>query len=84
MEELTDHHKRILYKLRRNFYIGGRHTSEDNAIKGFPKHKRGELKKAVKNLIKDGYLISKPTSYGLEISINPEMMREINEILEDY
>lgn len=84
MKQLTDDHKRILYKLRRNYYIGGRHTSEDNVIKGFPKHKRGELKKAVKNLIKNDYLISKPTSYGLGISINPEMMKEINEILEDY
>lgn len=78
MKQLTDDHKRILYKLRRNYYIGGRHTSEDNVIKGFPKHKRGELKKAVKNLIKNDYLISKPTSYGLEISIYNDILTTLH------
>ena len=68
-----------LYKLR---YIGGRHTSEDNTVKGFPKHERGNLKKALKELIKAGYIIPKPTSYGLEVSINPRMIGEIRKILE--
>ncbi|MFQ6063784.1 MAG: hypothetical protein ACE5J9_11530, partial [Methanosarcinales archaeon] len=62
-------------------YIGGRHTSEDNVIKGFPKHERGKIKKKLKDLIKEGYLISKPTSYGIQISINPKMIAEIKEIL---
>ena len=82
--KLTPYQKKILLKLRRNFYIGRRHTSEDNVIKGFPKDIRGDIKKALKMLIKTGYLISKPTSYGLEVSINPMMMMEINNILEEY
>ena len=82
-KELTPYQKKILLKLRRNFYIGSRHTSEDNVIKGFPKDVRGEIKKALKKLIKNGYLTSKPTSYGLEVSINPVMMKEINRILEE-
>lgn len=69
-----------LYKLR---YIGGRHTSEDNAVKGFPKHERGNLKKALKELIKAGYIIPKPTSYGLEVSINPRMIEGIRRLLEE-
>lgn len=69
-----------LYKLR---YIGGRHTSEDNVVKGFPKHERGELKKALKELIKAGYVIPKPTSYGLEVSLNPRMIKEIRRLLEE-
>lgn len=81
--ELTPHQKKILFKLKRNFYIGGRHTSEDNVIKGFPTNERGNLKKALKKLIQSGYLIPKPTSYGLEISINPSRMKEINEILKE-
>jgi hypothetical protein len=48
--EMTPHQKKILFKLKRNFYIGGRHTSEDNVIKGFPTNERGNLKKALKNL----------------------------------
>ncbi|MFQ6056675.1 MAG: hypothetical protein ACE5J3_11920 [Methanosarcinales archaeon] len=79
--EFTNLEIKILSKLRRNFYIGSRHTSEDNVIKGFPKHERKEVKKAVKKLIRKGYLISKPTSYGLEVSINPRRMHEINKIL---
>ena len=81
--ELTPHQKKILFKLKRNFYIGKRHTSEDNVIKGFPTNERGNLKKALKKLIQSGYLIPKPTSYGLEIAINPSRMKEINEILKE-
>jgi len=81
--ELTPHQKKILFKLKRNFYIGGRHTSEDNVIKGFPTNERGNIKKAIRKLIKSGYLIPKPTSYGLELSIDPHRMKEINEILKE-
>lgn len=80
--KLIDHQRKILHKLSRNSYIGSKHTSEDNLIKGFPKDVRGDLKKAIKKLIKDRYLLSKPTSYGLEVSINPRMMKEINKMLE--
>jgi len=69
-----------LYKLR---YVGGRHTSEDNVIKGFPKHAKGDLKKALKALIKEGYVVPKPTSYGLEVSLNPRMIGDIRKLLED-
>ncbi len=69
-----------LYKLG---YVGGRHTSEDNVIKGFPKHARGALKKALKVLIKEGYIVPKPTSYGLEVSLNPRAIGEIRRILEE-
>ena len=78
-----EYEKKILFKLRRNRYIGGRHTSEDNTIKGFPPNEQGNLKKALKKLIQSGYLIPKPTSYGLEIAINPSRMKEINEILKE-
>jgi hypothetical protein len=73
----------ILEKLMHKKYIGGRHTSEDTVIKGFPKHKRGNVKKALKELIKEGYVIPKPTSYGLEVSINPRMIAEIRRRLEE-
>jgi len=81
--ELTPDQKKILSKLKRNFYIGKRHTSEDNVIKGFPTNERGNMKKAIRKLIRSGYLTSKPTSYGLELSIDPQRMKEINEILKE-
>lgn len=69
--------------LRKLVYLGkwgGNHTSIDNLPKGFAKHLRGEVKTIAKELIKKGILLSKPTSYGVEISLNPEKKKEIEEI----
>jgi hypothetical protein len=61
--------------------IGGKHTDIDNLKKGVPKHARGDIDDAVKSLIKKGFII-KPTSYGLHVSLNPNMMDEIKSVLE--
>lgn len=71
----------ILSKMLYAHFIGERHTSEDNIPKGFPKHERGDVKKALKNLIKQGYVTPKITSYGLEVSLNPRKIEEIKRIL---
>ena len=73
--------KAILAKMLRHGFIGGKHTSEDNIPKGLPKLMRGEVKKALKNLIREGYIIPKITSYGMEVSLNPRKIAEIREIL---
>lgn len=78
---LSEVEKAILEKLFVAKIIGGRHTSADNVPKGFPKHLRGDAKDALKSLIKKGYIIAKPTSYGLEVSLNPNKMKEINALL---
>jgi len=72
----------ILEKLIYLKCIGGRHTSKDNVIKGFPTHERGNIKKELGNLIKKVYILQKPTSYGMEVSINPKMLPEIRRLLE--
>lgn len=81
MPMATPTEKVILAKMLRHGYIGGKHTSEDNIPKGLPKHIRGEIKKALKNLIREGYIIPKITSYGTEVSLNPRRIVEIKEIL---
>jgi hypothetical protein len=81
MPMATPTEKAILAKMLRHGYIGGKHTSEDNIPKGLPKHIRGEIKKALKNLIREGYIIPKITSYGTEVSLNPRIIAEIREIL---
>jgi hypothetical protein len=73
--------KAILAKMYRHGYIGGKHTSEGNIPKGFPKHLHGEAKKALKNLIRQGYILPKITSYGLEVSLNSARISEIKQIL---
>lgn len=70
----------ILRKLKYLGKWGGSHTSIDNLPKGFPKHIRGDVKDVAKELIKKNLLLAKPTSYGLEVSLNPEKKKEIEEI----
>jgi len=74
--------KIILKKLFRHRYIGGKHTEIRNAIKGFPPHLLKEAKKEILNLIKESYLLSKPSTGEIHISLNPRMLdkviREIN------
>ena len=54
--------KAILKKLLRHRYIGGKHTEIRNAMKGFPSHMLKQVKKEIKNLIKEDYLLSKPST----------------------
>ncbi|MBI5072263.1 hypothetical protein HZA99_00435 [Candidatus Woesearchaeota archaeon] len=73
--------------LRKLMYLGkwgGSHTSVDNLPKGFPKHLRGDVKDIAKDLIKKNLLLAKPTSYGLEVSLNPEKKKEIETIVSSF
>jgi len=45
------------------------------------KNLRGEVKKAAEKLIRKGFLRVKPTSYGLEVSVNPDKLEEIKRII---
>ncbi len=67
----------ILYHLRRKKVIGGVHTSFDTLRRGFPIHLGKDIKKLSEELIKDGFLFIKPTSYGLQVSLNKERLAEI-------
>ena len=72
--------------LRKLIYLGkwgASHTAFDNLPKGFPGEVRGKVKRAARNLIKEGLLISKPTSYGLQVSLNPKQKKKIEEIVFD-
>lgn len=73
--------KAILRKMYFDKIIGGRHTAVENLKKGFPSHARGEVDGEVKELIKNGFILRKITNYGLQVSLNPEMIPEIERIL---
>jgi len=73
----------VLYNLRRKGKIGGRHTPFDTLRRGFPKHLGGDVGDIAKNLIKRGWIISKPTSYGLEVSLNKNKITEIEAFIFD-
>ncbi len=74
--------KIILRKLFRRRIIGGKHTAIENLTKGLPKHAVGEAKNAINELAKEGLILSKHTSYGLQVSLNPERIDEICNIIE--
>lgn len=68
----------ILYHLRRKKAIGGAHTPFDTVRKGFPGHVGKEVTKIANQLIKEGLIITKPAEYGLQISLNKERIKEID------
>ena len=68
---------KVLHKLTRMGKFEHSHTSIDNLPKGFPSDLKGRVKDLVKEMKKEKILISKPTSYGEEISINVEMKEKI-------
>mgnify|MGYP001590400539 CR=1 FL=1 len=72
----------ILRKLFRRRVIGGKHTAFEHVVSGIPSHLAGESKTVADELIKEGLILTKPTSYGLQISLNPERMDEIIKIIE--
>lgn len=63
-------------------YIGGKHTSIDNLQKSFPKHERGNVRVAIKDLVKCNLIILKSTGYGLHCSLNPKMINEIEKLID--
>lgn len=75
--------KALLRKLFKHGYIGGRHTSFDNLPKGFPSNLVKEIKKVAKEFITEGLLIGRPTSYGLQVSLNPRKLKEIKRLIQE-
>lgn len=72
----------IMFKLAKNKYWGGKHTAIDNLRKGLPSHINVDGQ--IKDLIKDGFLMPKTTSYGKHVSLNPKLMKEIFAFIEKH
>ena len=75
---------KILRRLTKKNYWGGKHTSVENDIKGIPGHLKGMAKWAVDDMIRRNILLAKPTSYGLQISLNPTYSKEIDNFINKY
>jgi len=71
----------ILYHLRRKKVIGGVHTPFDTLRRGFPSHLGKDVNKIAEKLIKEEFVITKPTSYGLQVSLNKDKLKEIEEFI---
>jgi hypothetical protein len=71
----------ILYNLRRKKVIGGVHTHFDTLRRGFPSHLGKDIKKIARELIKQGWIVTKPAPYGLQVSLNKNKIKEIDEFI---
>ena len=72
--------KWILKKMVRHNWWGGKHMAFDNIPKGAPKHIWKEIRNELELLIKENYVLKKPTGYGLHVSLNVKMKAEIEKI----
>ena len=78
---------RIIRKLHRHGKWGASHTSFENLKKGLTQRDTGKqgskrVDKMGNELIKDSLVLSKPTGYGKEVSLNPRMIDQIKTYLE--
>jgi hypothetical protein len=80
---------RVLLKLAKRGKWGEAHTSFDNIKKGWNVRDLGKegikrVQKITKDLIRERLVLSKPTHYGLEVSLNPTMSEEIEQIIKKF
>jgi len=81
MEEEDKIKATIFYHLRRKRIIGAKHTHFNTLKQGFPVHLGKEVEKVSKDLVKQNYLITKPTNYGLQVSLNKDKLKEIEDFI---
>lgn len=79
----------VLFKLYRRGNWGASHTAFDNLKKGFKESELGKgglrrVEKMAKELMRSGLIIQKPTSYGLQVSLNPRQNQTIITIMRRY
>ncbi|MDO8537332.1 MAG: hypothetical protein Q7S21_00445 [archaeon] len=86
-EEVSNIKLFILRKLINLGKIGGSHTSVFNLSKGLPNNitsnKKGQkaIKQAIKELINEQMLLSKPSTDEQHVSINSRKIAEIKQLL---
>ena len=72
---------KLLFKLARHCKWNESHTAFDDLKKGFKGHEGKLVKEAADELIKQNFLLTKPTGYGLHISLNSRKASEIKEFI---
>ena len=83
MDEKLIIKKFIVRKLYRKRMWLHKHTNINNLPKGLSNTLRisKEVKKAIEELLKEQIMLSKPTHYGLEVSLNPKKRKEIEYLI---
>lgn len=83
-ETIPMNYRRFIFeKMLRHGYVGGKHTHEDNIPKGAPPTEYKAIRKEIKQLIKEGYIIVHPKPDGRHLSLNPRRIKDIEKYLEE-
>ncbi len=85
-EELS---AKILFSLARNRKWGESHTAYENMFKYLRSEVFGKeglklAKNTAEDLFRQGYIIKKPTHYGLQVSLNPRMSKQVKELVKKH
>lgn len=75
---------KIIWKLHRHHYYGGKHTSKENLTKGFSKDSGDKVSEAIDSLISKGIIIVEKKTKEDHVVLNKEMKKTIGEILKWY
>ena len=72
----------FLFELHKRVNWGASHTAFDNLKKGFSerdlgKHAAKRVDKMAKDLVRRGWIVTKPAHYGEQVSLNPRRHEEI-------
>jgi hypothetical protein len=81
---LTGLEIKVVWKLNRRGKYGGSHTSMERIANSFRSDLRGEAAEAIRELIREQIILSKPTHYGMEISLNQNRIPLIRDICAFY
>ncbi len=78
----------LLFSLARKRKWGGSHTAYENIFKVFKsqslgKHGLALAKDLAEKLIKERFILRKPTHYGTQVSLNPEKSQEIKKLIKE-
>ncbi len=79
----------ILFKLHKRGNWGAFHTAFENLQKGFKeenlgKHGKKRIETNAKDLIRKGWIIPKPTGYGLQIALDPKESQAIIAFMKQF
>lgn len=75
---------KILHKLVRRGKFEHSHTALDNLQSSFPAELKGRAKEMAQELIKEGILHLKNTSYGKQVSINLENKDRVMGYIDEF
>ena len=75
---------KILHKLTRKGKFEHSHTALENLAKSFPPELRGLAKEMSEELIREGILHLKKTSYGQQVSINLDKKEKVMEYIDEF